>query len=70
MSAPSYAPRMPLAFDDIILSPGCADLYNEKVIRSTQGALFHMNCVQEDLHAAIARLRAQGASIYATAPAP
>lgn len=54
-------------FDDIILSPGCADLYNEKVIRSTQGALFHMNCVQEDLHAAIARLRAQGASIYATA---
>jgi len=54
-------------FDDVILSPGCADLYNEKVIRSTQGALFHMNCVQRGLREAMDELRKQDVRIYATA---
>ncbi len=54
-------------FDDVILSPGCADLYNEKVIRSTQGALFHMNCVQRSLREAMDELRKQDVRIYATA---
>ena len=54
-------------FDDVILSPGCADLYNEKVIRSTQGALFHMNCVQRGLREAMDELQKQDVRIYATA---
>jgi TrmH family RNA methyltransferase len=28
---------------DIILSPGCADIYNPKTIRSCMGSLFHLN---------------------------
>ena len=28
--------------DAVILGEGCADLYNPKVVRSTQGSLFHM----------------------------
>ena len=45
------------SFDGIYLSPGCCDIYNEKVIRSTQGALFaiplrydNLMDVMEDLH--------------------
>lgn len=29
-------------FDGIILSKGCVDVYNEKVIRSTMGSIFHL----------------------------
>ena len=44
-------------FDTIIMSPNATDLYNDKLIRSTQGALFHLNVIQvpllpliDDLH--------------------
>ncbi|MEG0367497.1 MAG: RNA methyltransferase, partial [Coprobacillus sp.] len=42
--------RTALAFgyDQIIMSEDCVDLYNDKVIRATQGALFQMPvCVME-----------------------
>jgi TrmH family RNA methyltransferase len=29
--------------NDIVLSPGCADIYNPKTIRSGMGSLFHLN---------------------------
>ena len=32
--------------DAVILGEGCADLYNPKVVRSTQGSLFHMPVVK------------------------
>lgn len=34
-------------FDAVFLSPGCADLYNPKVLRSTMGSLFHIPIVSQ-----------------------
>ena len=36
-------------FDGVVLGEGCVDLYNEKVIRSTQGAIFKMPMVKSKL---------------------
>lgn len=36
-------------FDQILLSEDCVDIYNEKVIRATQGAIFHINFKMGDL---------------------
>ena len=43
--------RTALAFgiDQVILSKQCVDLYNDKLLRSMQGAHFHMSCFYEDL---------------------
>jgi len=54
-------------FDEVILSPDCADLYNEKTVRATQGALFHIPCARGDLGEAIAGLKQQGFAVHATA---
>lgn len=54
-------------FDGIICSFTCADLYNEKTIRSTQGAFFHIPVIREDLHTAIADLQDSGFAVLATA---
>jgi RNA methyltransferase, TrmH family len=35
--------------DAVILGEGCADPYNPKVVRSTQGSLFHMPILKEPL---------------------
>ncbi len=60
--------RTALAFgyDQIIMSKDCADLYNDKVIRSTQGALFQMNTCIMDLKEAITFLKQQGIKVYGT----
>lgn len=36
-------------FKTIILSNGCVDIYNDKVIRSSQGAIFKLNFIKGDL---------------------
>lgn len=54
-------------FDQVLCSLDCVDLTNEKVIRSTQGALFHLPVIRGDLIALIEALKAQGITIYATA---
>lgn len=45
------------SIDTIILSKNCVDLYNEKVIRSTQGMLFKVNIVVDDLISIIRNLK-------------
>ena len=35
--------------DAVILGEGCADPYNPKVVRSTQGSLFHIPILKTDL---------------------
>ena len=51
----------------ILLSRGCADLYNPKVTRSTMGSIFRVPFVYtDDLKDAIARLKAQGVRVLAT----
>lgn len=55
-----------LGYDQIIMSPESVDLYNDKVIRATQGALFQMPLCQMDLLEAIALLHKQGVGVYGT----
>lgn len=56
------------SFDAVYLSNQCADLYNDKTIRSTQGALFHipvirMNGEMMDL---VTNLQNEGVNVVAT----
>lgn len=53
-------------FDAIFVSKGCVDVYNEKVVRSTQGALFHVPVIQVELLSMISALQADGFVVYAT----
>lgn len=54
-------------FDQVLCSPDCVDLTNDKVIRSTQGALFHVPVVRGELLELLRDLQAQGITLYATA---
>lgn len=60
--------RSGLAFnvDTIILSKNTVDLYNPKVIRSTQGMLFHINIITMDLTEAIEEIHKNNILVYAT----
>ena len=43
-------------FDTIILGKGCVDIYNDKVIRASQGAIFKLNFINADLCEFISKL--------------
>jgi len=53
-------------FDGMILGDGCVDIYNEKTIRATQGALFKMAIEVKNLETAIEELMAEGVKVYGT----
>lgn len=53
-------------FDSVVLSNKCADLYNDKVVRSTQGALFHMNVIRGNLIDFVKQCRSNQIPVYAT----
>jgi TrmH family RNA methyltransferase len=55
------------SFDAVYCSNDCADLYNEKTIRSTQGALFHIPVIRTDLKDLIVSLKAQQVKVICTA---
>ena len=52
--------------DTVVLSLDTVDLYNPKVIRATQGMLFHMNVVRRDLVDEINKLKSEEIPIYVT----
>jgi len=52
--------------DTIILSNTSVDLYNPKVIRATQGMLFHINIIVRDLEKLIPELKEDGYEIVGT----
>ena len=52
--------------DTIVLSPNTVDIYNPKVIRSTQGMVFHSNIVVKDLIEVIDSLKQKEIPIYGT----
>lgn len=52
--------------DTLVLSEGCASIYNDKVIRASQGLCFHLNIVQMDIEKAINLLKDQDITIYGT----
>ena len=60
--------RSAMAFnvDTIVLSPNTVDLYNSKVIRATQGMMFHINIVIKDLKEVISDLKNKKIPIYGT----
>ena len=53
--------------DAVILGRGTVDLYNDKVIRATQGSLFHIPVYEADLIEEIPSLKERGYEIWATA---
>lgn len=53
-------------FDGIYCSKDTCDLYNEKVIRSTQGALFHIPVIRTDLLELREQLKEEGVQVIAT----
>lgn len=54
------------SFDAIYCSKHTADVYNEKVIRSTQGALFYIPVIYSDLTQTIALLKKDGFTVIGT----
>ena len=52
--------------DSILLGEGSVDLYNSKVLRSTQGVIFHINIVTCDLCDKINELKKNGYPILVT----
>ena len=60
--------RSAVAFDidTIIIGEDSVSIYNPKVIRATEGMLFHINIVKKDLTIAITELRNNGYKIYTT----
>lgn len=46
-----------LNMKQIIVSPGTADCYNSKVVRSTMGAIFRVNVMERDLEKVIKEMR-------------
>lgn len=53
-------------FDMVILSPDCADAYNDKTIRATQGAIFSIPVLTMDLKEAYETLKKWQIRIYAS----
>lgn len=53
-------------FDGVVLSLDCADEYNDKTIRASQGAIFHMPCIRMDLSDAFDFFNTHHMKIYAT----
>ncbi len=52
--------------DTIILSTNSVDIYNDKVLRSTQGMIFNMNILYSDLETIIPKLKGNGFRILGT----
>jgi TrmH family RNA methyltransferase len=60
--------RSSVAFgmDTIVLSEDSVDLYNSKVIRATQGMLFHINIINRDAYDFIKKVKKEKYVIYGT----
>ena len=54
------------SFDTIILSKNTVDLYNSKVVRASQGLLFHTNILIKDIKNTIIKLKNVGYDIIGT----
>lgn len=60
--------RSSVAFniDTIILSDGSVDLYNSKVVRASQGLMFHVNIMRQNMLEIIPKLKDDGYHIMGT----
>ena len=57
-----------LAFniDTLVLGDNCVDLYNDKVIRATEGAIFKQKIIKMNLEECINKLKTKNINIYTT----
>ena len=55
------------SIDAVILTDGCADLYNPKTVRSAMGALLHQQVLELPLQETIDLMEARGLPIYGAA---
>lgn len=53
--------------DGVILGKGTVDIYNDKVVRATQGSIFHIPVYEADLLVEIEKLKQAEFEIWATA---
>lgn len=51
----------------VILSNECVDLYNDKLLRSMQGAHFHLSCLYGNLKEIIPALKEKGVCVVGSA---
>ena len=60
--------RSALAFniDTLVLGDNTVDLYNDKVIRATEGAIFRLNIVKMNLIECIEKLKEKNIKVYGT----
>ena len=54
-------------FDGVLLGQGTVDVYNDKVLRATQGSIWHLEVISISLDKAYDALKAVAIPIYATA---
>ncbi|WP_233881031.1 TrmH family RNA methyltransferase [Virgibacillus halodenitrificans] len=54
-------------YDGIILGNDTVDMFNDKVIRATQGSIFHIPVIKGDLEEKVADLKNKGFQVWATA---
>lgn len=52
--------------DTIILSEGTVDLYSPKVVRASEGMVFHVNIVKRDLGEALTYLKSKKYNVFGT----
>lgn len=53
-------------YDGVILGKGTVDLFNDKVIRATQGSLFHIPVIKRDLRTLLPELKQHGLTVIAS----
>ena len=53
-------------FDGVVLDEGCVDLYNEKVVRATGGAIFKIPVVKQALPQYVSELKLEGVTVLGT----
>lgn len=53
-------------FDTIVISDDTVDMYNEKVIRASEGMIFHINIIKSDLESMITLLKKKGYQVIGT----
>lgn len=56
-----------VGMDAVVLGKGTVDLYNDKVVRATQGSLFHIPVYETDLLTEVEQLKSEGVAIWVTA---
>jgi len=55
-------------YQTIIMSPNTVDIYNPKVIRASEGMLFHINLITSDLLDIMPELKKDNYTIYGSSP--